>query len=304
VESGTAISFTADPESITEGNEAILQWNVENADSVTIDNGIGQVDALSGSINVYPSKTTTYTLTATNGSDQYTSTVTVTVTKQQPIPAEQVGAMIHIDPQKIQKGASCILTWDSENAQDVAIDQGVNQVIQVSESGIMKIYPKETTTYTIIATGYDGSVATDNTTVQVYEADGEYASGKTPDNQTDDSGGGQDSGGDDESEDPTLVTLNSFSAARSADTVSIYWTTASEIHTIGFNIYYADSFDGEYIRANESIIAAEGSAVTGADYEYAHELTEHSKSVTLYYILEEIDSAGNASWHGPVKAVY
>ena len=71
-------SFTADQTSITEGENTTLSWQVTDAATVTIDQGVGSV-ALSGSTSVYPAVTTTYTLTATNSAGSRTATVTITV---------------------------------------------------------------------------------------------------------------------------------------------------------------------------------------------------------------------------------
>jgi len=55
--------FDISPRSITEGSNAVLTWDVSNADSVSIDNGIGIVE-LKGSLIVSPTEDTNYTLTA------------------------------------------------------------------------------------------------------------------------------------------------------------------------------------------------------------------------------------------------
>ena len=57
--------FTANPTQIMLGETSILSWEVENADEVTIDNGIGTV-SLSGTYEVNPLETTVYMLTASN----------------------------------------------------------------------------------------------------------------------------------------------------------------------------------------------------------------------------------------------
>ena len=71
-------SFTADQAIITEGENTTLSWQVTDATTVTIDQGVGSV-ALSGSTSVYPAVTTTYTLTAINSAGSSTATVTITV---------------------------------------------------------------------------------------------------------------------------------------------------------------------------------------------------------------------------------
>ena len=71
-------SFFASPSAIIAGESATLSWTVTNADSVTIDYGIGTV-ALTGITTVNPTTDTTYTLIATNSAGPVTATVTVTV---------------------------------------------------------------------------------------------------------------------------------------------------------------------------------------------------------------------------------
>jgi len=71
-------SFSAAPSTITVGESTILSWSVTDATSVTIDQGIGS-KPLTGSIVVYPTVTTIYTLTATNSVGSATASVTVTV---------------------------------------------------------------------------------------------------------------------------------------------------------------------------------------------------------------------------------
>jgi hypothetical protein len=58
-------SFTASPGSIVPGASSTLSWDVSAAATVSIDQQIGNV-SLSGNRVVFPTTTTTYTLTATN----------------------------------------------------------------------------------------------------------------------------------------------------------------------------------------------------------------------------------------------
>lgn len=74
-------NLTVSPSRILYGDQATLEWNVTEANRVSIDNGIGNV-ALSGSKDVTPEKRTTYTLTASNpcGEEAYNNnTATVDV---------------------------------------------------------------------------------------------------------------------------------------------------------------------------------------------------------------------------------
>jgi len=75
--------FSADPPMITEGESSNLSWSVEEADSVSINHGVGVV-TLTGTMAVNPTENTTYILTATNS----TSTVTaMTIVEVNSLPA-------------------------------------------------------------------------------------------------------------------------------------------------------------------------------------------------------------------------
>ena len=71
-------SFSAVPPIIDAGSPTTLSWNVSNATSVTIDQGVGPV-ASAGSTPVSPAATTSYTLTATNASGWSSVTIPVVV---------------------------------------------------------------------------------------------------------------------------------------------------------------------------------------------------------------------------------
>lgn len=61
----TIVQFTASPNEVIAGDLALLVWEVDDATSVTIEPGIGEVEN-SGSISIRPGETTQYVLTATN----------------------------------------------------------------------------------------------------------------------------------------------------------------------------------------------------------------------------------------------
>jgi hypothetical protein len=78
------VAITADPSAIEPGGSSILQWTTTDADSVSIDQGIGEQPA-NGQVTVMPSATTTYTITATGPGGSATGPVTVTVSEPSPI---------------------------------------------------------------------------------------------------------------------------------------------------------------------------------------------------------------------------
>ncbi|MFZ1986237.1 MAG: hypothetical protein WAU91_17625, partial [Desulfatitalea sp.] len=71
-------TLSAAPPSIAVGGASALSWTTGNAETVTIDNGVGTV-AASGTMQVSPEHTTTYRLTATGAGTTTTATATVTV---------------------------------------------------------------------------------------------------------------------------------------------------------------------------------------------------------------------------------
>jgi peptidoglycan-associated lipoprotein len=75
--------FTAEPSTVTTGQPSSLRWSVTDASSVKIDNGIGEVSP-NGRRGVYPTATTTYHLTATNGAGTSEADATVTVSTPPP----------------------------------------------------------------------------------------------------------------------------------------------------------------------------------------------------------------------------
>ena len=78
-------SFTGEPRSIERGQSATLRWSVGNSTDISIDQGLGSV-AANGSRQVFPSQTTTYTLTAKSGGNQDTRSVTIEVSSSVPPP--------------------------------------------------------------------------------------------------------------------------------------------------------------------------------------------------------------------------
>jgi len=78
-------SFTAEPSTIERGQSATLRWSVANATDITIDNGLGTV-AATGTRQVFPTNSTTYTLTARSSGGTDSRSVTVTVNTPPPPP--------------------------------------------------------------------------------------------------------------------------------------------------------------------------------------------------------------------------
>lgn len=96
----------------------------------------------------------------------------------------------------------------------------------------------------------------------------------------------------------TAVTLLSFTAKAGDDGVTLIWETASETNNAGFNIYRSRLRDGEYKKINDTLIPAKGDATAGASYR--HEDMPPARG-TYYYKLEDVDTNGVSTMHGPEK---
>jgi hypothetical protein len=69
-------TFSSSPSTINPGGTSTLSWNVTGANSVSIDNGIGMVNA-AGTMAVSPATATVYILSATNSAGTVTSSAAV-----------------------------------------------------------------------------------------------------------------------------------------------------------------------------------------------------------------------------------
>ncbi|WP_410509544.1 hypothetical protein RSJ42_04815 [Methanosarcina hadiensis] len=186
-------SFDASPDSIKPGESAVLDWHVSGVSNVTIEPDIGTVEP-AGTLDVSPSATTSYKLTASNGDKEDVAYCTVTV-KENPLPPQEnvtpeeektspqaedlptreeesaskdlasedpaSGELPSIisfnaDNDVIAKGESSNLTWSVSDATEISIDPGIGAV---SLTGSQRVFPEETTTYRLTASNSAGSVS-------------------------------------------------------------------------------------------------------------------------------------------------
>ena len=127
------VGFSSNPAAIRQGESCTLIWTCKNAASVSIDNGIGIVGS-SGTITVQPQATTTYTITATGRCGTVTESVTVIIHSP---PVVHMTAV----PGSIATGQTSQLSWTSENADTITIDQGIGPV---TPNGSLAVAPSST----------------------------------------------------------------------------------------------------------------------------------------------------------------
>ena len=98
----------------------------------------------------------------------------------------------------------------------------------------------------------------------------------------------------------TVISLASFTATPNPSQVELAWRTGSELDTAGFNLWRAASATGAYGKLNPALLPAKGFGIGGASYTWTD--TAASAGQTWYYKLEDIDTAGVKTLHGPVSA--
>jgi hypothetical protein len=149
------ISFLANPTGIVAGHPATLYWSVSNSRSVTIDNGVGPVGP-SGSVDVFPTTTTTYTMTAVGNAGNSTAQVTIDVISFPKI------ISFTATPSNISAGGTSTLAWSVSGVDFATIDP----VGGVFANGSIDVSPVKTTVYRLTASNEAGT-ATATVTVTV-----------------------------------------------------------------------------------------------------------------------------------------
>jgi hypothetical protein len=151
------LQFDATPSVINQGETSYLVWSVSEADSVSIDNGIGNV-ALAGQIPVSPNSTTFYTLTAKNLSGETTARTQIVVegtTAQPTTPTETPPTItsFYADRLTITPGQYVTLSWEVLGATNVTL----TPMGQVQAKDTIALQPANTTTYVLTATNSAGT---------------------------------------------------------------------------------------------------------------------------------------------------
>ncbi len=143
--------FSADPDMIDPDDSTTLSWTVTGAESLSIDNGVGDVTGQS-SISVNPSISTTYELTATNKYGGSSSQTTVTVGDAPVI------TIFKADDTSVTSGSPVELSWTvaGEAPITLTLNDGTTDT-DVTGLDSITVNPTATTTYTLTASSGFGS---------------------------------------------------------------------------------------------------------------------------------------------------
>lgn len=154
--------LTASPTIIDDGEASTLTWTTDEASSVSINQGIGNV-SLDGSRTVRPDNDTTYTLTATNAQGA-TRSCSVTVEVREP---EVPSCELSVSRSSVTNGEGVTLDWDTEHAYSAVITSPL--MGSVALDGSRTVYPWQDTTYTMTVYGARNQTATCSAHVDVVE---------------------------------------------------------------------------------------------------------------------------------------
>lgn len=83
--------------------------------------------------------------------------------------------------------------------------------------------------------------------------------------------------------------------------VTVEWTTASEVDHAGFNLYRSESPDGPWVQLNRELIPPAGDPIVGGQYSYVDDTVEPGR--TYYYQLEDLALDGSSTRHPPIEVV-
>lgn len=127
-------SFTATPAAFDPGDLITLQWVIVGApDAIAlVDDQGGTVDVsgaslTSGSVQVSPTATTTYTLTATKGQEMTSATATVTE-----LPDAPVLTTFDASAAEVSAGDTVTLSWQAANAAEITLVDGDGNTVDLT----------------------------------------------------------------------------------------------------------------------------------------------------------------------------
>lgn len=129
------IGFTVSPVNIDSGDSATLKWVVKNATSVSIDHDIGGVGA-EGQVQVSPSYSTTYAITAINSAGVRSRYITLVVSFDQYAVNSDT---VNVDP-VTGRNASVDMAWEQlclSSQYQVQIARDAGFTLKMYDSGVM-----------------------------------------------------------------------------------------------------------------------------------------------------------------------
>ena len=168
-------SFNAIPSSPTVGEQFRLVWSIDRADTVEIDNGIGEQPA-QGVMFLTATTNTIWKLAAENDDGKKTFQASILVkAKPEPKPAKLPlpTIQLQVSPSSIREGEQYAIQWETRNATQVFLDAG-GRIQEVALSGAQFKVSDQSRVFTLTASGPGGQASRSDTQI-VRAADPETA---------------------------------------------------------------------------------------------------------------------------------
>ena len=144
--------FSSNPSAINPGGTTTLSWNVTGANSVSIDQGIGQVNA-AGTMLVSPATSTVYTISAINSAGTVTRSAMTTVNSAPQPQTTDSNPVVSFTANYLGGNADNStrwqLNWNVSNATQIVIQPEIGAVnptgstVVTVAAGQMKTYRLE-----------------------------------------------------------------------------------------------------------------------------------------------------------------
>lgn len=167
-------SFEVSDADIELGDSTVLSWFVIGHDTLTIDNGVGDVANVEETA-VSPQENTTYTLTATNGAGSVSATVAVSVDPNVPPKILSFTA----SETSISKGDTITLSFEAVNYDTLRI----NGVGNMADKTSVEVSPNADISYKLVAKNEFGVVRA-TVTIDVQSGGGGGGGGTPPGEST------------------------------------------------------------------------------------------------------------------------
>ncbi|MCX8062355.1 MAG: hypothetical protein N3D16_07225 [Anaerolineales bacterium] len=81
--------------------------------------------------------------------------------------------------------------------------------------------------------------------------------------------------------------------------VVIEWQTATEIDTVGFNLYRAEDPQGPFLKINDALIPSSNEPLKGGSYRFVDANVVPNR--VYFYQLEDLDLQGKSTKHEPIS---
>lgn len=96
-------------------------------------------------------------------------------------------------------------------------------------------------------------------------------------------------------------TTQFFTASAEAGRVVLRWRIGGKSDRVGFHVLRSTGWEEEFVQVNESLIPIQGDPSEETEYTFTDERIV--PGTTYYYILEDVNGQGTASFRGPAIAV-